>query len=239
MTFIAAEQEDLFKEWQATKHYDYFVKDGIFDPKIWNEQKCKVLFVLKEANWEKENIDLCNWILGERSPTYWKTWNNIARWTAALLEPGEYPKYVSKADKTYWLRRIAFLNLKKVGGKAVANKKCIQQYAKNDAEFIRRQIILCAPTIIICCGRGTGKNADLLYDEVFKTDELSDWKKSVLDYNYFTVSINNSKKVPVVSFYHPQIRGSHELLKKRYEEMTEIGRYLRKNELNQLREEIA
>ncbi|MDR2295182.1 MAG: hypothetical protein LBD95_00130 [Clostridiales Family XIII bacterium] len=233
MNSIVAKQEELFKEWQETRHYDYFVKDGIFDPKIWGEQKCKLLFVLKEANWEGENVDLRSWIMGEQSPTYWKTWNNIARWTKALLAPGEYPKYVSNADKTYWLSKVAFLNLKKVGGKAIADKKCIQQYAKNDAEFIRKQIILYAPNIIICCGRGTGGNADLLYNEVFKTDELSDWKKPILSYNYFTVSINRSKKIPVVSFYHPQMRRSHELLKKRYEEMIEIGKYLRENELNQ------
>ncbi len=77
------------------------------------KQPLKILYVLKEANWNG-SANLCEWILSEPKSGYWRTWNNITRWTKALIEGGEYPKYVSKADKTYWVKKIAFLNLKKL-----------------------------------------------------------------------------------------------------------------------------
>lgn len=47
--------------------------------------------------WEKNgNADLCKYLLSEPKSSYWKTWNNIARWTKGILVGGEYPKRVTK-----------------------------------------------------------------------------------------------------------------------------------------------
>lgn len=153
---ILEEQEVLFTEWQNDNKYLYFIRDGIFCEEEWNRQPLKILYVLKEANWTG-SVNLCEWLLSEPAKNYWKTWNNIARWTKALIAGGEYPQKVSKADKSYWLKKIAFLNLKKVGGGSRANDGEIRNYAIRDKEFIKRQIILYNPDIIICCGRGNGK----------------------------------------------------------------------------------
>lgn len=221
-------EKELFSRWKTERGYQYFISDGILDEEEWDRQKYKILFVSKEANWESSNADLCEFLLSESSSSYWKTWNNVARWIKALLEGGEYPRYVSKSDKSYWLRKVAAMNLKKVGGDAVAEDETIREYAENDKAYLKEQIELYNPDIIICCGRGIGKNADILHDIVFDSSQVSDWKEPITlsKYNYFIASISN-KQVPVVSFYHPQMRGNHEKFRKRYEEMIEIGRVLK------------
>lgn len=225
---IKEQEKELFARWKTERGYKYFISDGIIDESEWNKQSCKILFVLKEANWENGNADLCEFLLSESSPSYWKTWNNVARWTKALLERGEYPRYVSKSDKSYWLRKVAVMNLKKVGGDAVAENETIREYAEKDKVYLKKQIELYNPDIIICCGRGVGKNADILHDIVFDSSQVSEWQEPITKskYNYFVASISN-KKVPIVSFYHPQMRGGHEKFKRHYEEMIEIGEILK------------
>ncbi|MBR5279409.1 MAG: hypothetical protein IKU26_00370 [Clostridia bacterium] len=224
---IKEAERQLFAEWQQIRQYPYFISDGVFDEIEWQKQPFKVLYVLKEANWENANEDLCAFLLSERSPTYWKTWNNIARWSKAILEGGDYPRYVSRSDKSYWLRKVAAMNLKKVGGDAVAENETIYSYGNQDRVYIKRQIELYAPDLIICCGRGVGKNADILHDKVFEPEEVSEWQEPILQYNYFLVNIKGKENVPVVSFYHPQMRGSHALFEKRYEEMKFVAQELR------------
>ncbi len=224
---IKDKEKKLFLEWRKEKGYQYFMSDGLFDEDEWMQQDIKLLFILKEANWENGDTDLCEFLLSETSSEYWKTWNNVARWTKAILEEGEYPQHISKADKSYWLRKISAMNLKKVGGDAVAEDECIRQYAKSDAQYLNRQIKLYNPDIIICCGRGTGKNADILHDIVFSKDEVSEWMPAYNSYNYFLYQPDKDKQVPVLSFYHPQMRGSHEKFKERYLEMLEIGKFFK------------
>lgn len=229
---IKEKERTLFEEWKIKQEHPYFISDGVLDEEEWKRQSCKVLFVLKEANWENANADLCDFLLSESSSSYWKTWNNVARWTKAILEGGAYPRRVSKADKTYWLRKVAAMNLKKVGGDAVAENDTIYSSAERDSAYLKRQIELYEPDIIICCGRGNGKNADILHDVIFEKDEVSEWKEPILQYNYFLATINEKKNIPVVSFYHPQMRGGHDLFEKRYEEMKILAKELRIKYMN-------
>ena len=191
---IKQEENLLFEEWKKKQGYCSFISDGVFDEEEWKKQEYKILFVLKEANWKNGNMDLCKYLLSEPKASYWKTWNNIARWTKAILVGGEYPERVTPKDKTYWLRKIAAMNLKKIGGGSVAQDNIIFDYAKSDRVFIKRQIELYKPDIIICCGRGNGKNADILHDVIFSAKEVSEWKKPILQYNYFYITMKEKGK---------------------------------------------
>lgn len=191
---IKQEENLLFEEWKKKQGYSSFISDGVFDEEEWKKQEYKILFVLKEANWKNGNMDLCKYLLSEPKLSYWKTWNNIARWTKAILVGGEYPERVTPKDKTYWLRKIAAMNLKKIGGGSVAQDNIIFDYAKSDRVFIKRQIELYKPDIIICCGRGNGKNADILHDVIFSAKEVSEWKKPILQYNYFYITMKEKGK---------------------------------------------
>ncbi len=222
---IVNREENLFLKWQNARKYPAFTLDGVFDEETYNKQEVKILYILKEANWKECNfvLNLKEWLLSEKSSTYWKTWNNIARWTQALQIGGDYISAISKKDKTYWLRKIAFLELKKVPGGASSSDDEIAEYAKNDSEFLKCQIMIYNPDIIICCGRGNGKNADLLYEYVFDDVEKSKWsqKPAANKYNYF-FAIINGKEIPVVSFVHPQMRGGHKKYLEYYNGMKAI-----------------
>lgn len=229
---ITNKENELFKQWKASKNYKTFAKDGVVNPEQWELEPYKILYILKEVNYYEKDFDLRDFLMTGGSPSYWRTWNNIARWTKAILDGGDYLDNVSKNEKTKWLSRIAAINLKKVGGKAESNNLEIREYAINDSKEIREQIGLYNPDIIICCGRGTGKNADLLYENVFqvqgKEDKLSLWQPSIEEYNYFYVQLDGGDKtIPVVSFYHPQIRGGHKIFEQRFNEIKTIAETLR------------
>ena len=118
------------------------------------------------------------------------------------------------------------MNLKKVGGDEHAENETIYSFAQNDRVYLKQQIELYNPDIIICCGRGTGKNADILHDYVLRN--VSEWKPDINGYNYFLADLDTKKNIPVISYYHPQMRGSHSKFKERYDIMLQIATELKK-----------
>lgn len=233
---IKEKEKLLFKSWKEERSYTSFWEDGLFDEEEWNKQTIKILYVLKEANWENGNGDLCDYLLSEKSSNYWRTWNNIVRWTQAIRYGSKYQKHITKADKTKCLRTIAALNMKKVGGDASANDEEIRDFGKRDAKFINQQIELYQPDIIVCCGRGTGKNADILHDYVLTS--ASEWQEPIETYYYFLCTLESGKTIPVLSFRHPQIRGGHTVFEKTYNDMLTVVEELRsRKHLKSLEEE--
>ncbi len=225
MEDLRKKEDELFERWKIESDYKSFIKDGVFKPDQWKVEPYKITFILKEANWEGGNVDLKEWLLSEESQTYWKTWNNVVRWTKAILEGGEYPKYISKADKTFWLSKISFINLKKVGGDSVAENNTIREYAIRDSKLILEQLNIYKPDFIVCCGRGNGKNADLLYEEIL-TDKSS-WQEPIDGFNYFYTQFKGKEKTtPVISFYHPQRIASHQTYENWYNSMKKIASIL-------------
>ncbi len=224
---IKEQEQALFEQWRAERGYPTFMKDGLFDEEIWNRQAVKILYVLKEADWPDGDCDLCEYLLSETSPTYWKTWNNIVRWTQAIRVGGTYPRAVTKADKTACLRTTAALNIKKTGGGAEANDREILEYGKRDAVFLNRQIELYQPDLVVCCGRGDGKNADILYRYVFP-EQVSQWQPPIRKHNYFLCTLRTGKGVPVLSFRHPQIRGGHAVFAQSFDNIKAIAEELRR-----------
>lgn len=225
MTDFEKREDDLFKEWIAKQNYSSFMKDGVIDENTYFNEKTKVLFVLKEANCPEGKDDLKPYLKNpELKGNWWKTWNNVARWTIALLENSPYPRSVSKEYRASILKRIAFLNIKKVGGDNQADSKELNAAAENDFEFIDRQIKMYSPDIIICCGQNGKSNAEILREQVLKTS-VSDWmklKNSIYYYNYKL----NEKQIPVVSFWHPQMRGGHKRFEEKYNLMVGVRKEL-------------
>ena len=61
-----------------------------------------------------------------------------------------------------------------------------------------------------------------------KESKLSLWQPPIGKYNYFYVQLDgNDKRIPVVSFYHPQIIGGHKIYEQRFNEMKIIAKTLR------------
>ena len=92
--------------------------------------------------------------------------------------------------------------------------------AGKDASYIREQLSLYAPDIIICCGWWVV--ADILYQDVLPKDALGPWRKTGGGFDYFRARLGG-KEIPVVSFYHPQRIASHAVFEGWYDHMREIG----------------
>ena len=197
--------DKLFAKWKAMHNFNAFIRDGIVDPEHYETPH--ILFVLRDMNCQSER-DLCGDL--RRNGSGWKTWNNIGRWSKALLDGGEeYPRDMSTAKRVTQLQRIAVMNLKKEGGVSRTAGNELLEAVQTQHDMIYEEICLCNPNIIICCGLtayGIMGNATLLKDYVlpFSTEWASfpsltfdrDW------WYYFTKI--NGKQVPVIGFCHPQ-----------------------------------
>lgn len=197
-------ENDLFTRWQAVQGYKSFAQDGLINPDVWDKTPIKILYVLKEVNHPIGNFDLRVFL---QSGGNWKTWNNVARWTQAILDGGDYPRHVSKEDRIRLLAHVCAMNLKKVGGDSKAEENTIRKFTNCDRSFIREQILLYKPDVIICCGGSKNMISELLREFVF--NDCEEIQNSINEYLYYTHFQNRDKKTLVVSFHHPQKRASH------------------------------
>jgi len=196
----------LFAKWKANQNFHAFIRDGIVDPEHYETPH--ILFVLRDMNCLFER-DLCADL--RRDGSGWKTWNNVGRWTKALLDGDEeYPQDMSVEKRVAQLKRIAVMNLKKEGGgsRAVGNE--LMEAVRAQHKMIHEEICLCDPNIIICCGltaSGITGNATLLKEYVLPISTgWASFRSKAFDRNwwYYFAEINE-KQVPVVSFCHPQV----------------------------------
>ena len=219
--------EKLFLRWKQEHSFNAFITDGIVDKECY--AKPHILFVLRDMNCKSER-NLCDDLRNHGSG--WKTWNNIGRWTKALLDGSvEYPFDMSEKQRVEQLRRIAVMNLKKEGGGSRTIGNELLTAVREQRELIYEEICLCNPDIIICCGLSSAKmkgNAALLMEEKVLTD-CTEWEsfrsqKLIREWWYYYTEING-KKIPVISFCHPQAtnlngkRGHKDLFVPLYEDM--------------------
>lgn len=223
------ELDALLEDWNAAYPFHAFIRDGIVDAGSY--EKPQILFVLREMNCAEPRdlrADL------RRDGSGWKTWNNVARWTKALLDGDEdYPERMSAQERAEQLRRVAVLNLKKEGGSSRTDGAELERAVQQQSTWIGAEITLCDPALIICCGlpsAGMMGNAALLKEAVFS--DSTSWSsfssgKMGREWWYYTAQING-RQVPVISFCHPQVtvlgdrRGHRELFEPLYREMLGI-----------------
>lgn len=215
--------DELFKTWRAEggvrKPFSVFVEDGIVD----ENQYCgrKILFILKDLHLDEKNraqyeqqgyIDMRTHVCDKED---WRTWNPIAMWSKALLEDNiksyadASPELADKqAIRDAYLSRIAFMNLKKEAGYAYASDDCILHYAEEDARFIRQQIKLIDPDLIIACGAVV---FDAIRTHIFNTQDSNYFLKNHLNakmYDYgdtfdIAAEIGKEKPLYIVKYRHP------------------------------------
>lgn len=219
--------DSLLNVWEKELHdkITVFVRDGIVCEAEYAQPH--VLFVMRDMNIgsnTKEKPDLREELRDTGSG--WKTWNNAARWTVALLTGDEkYPREINRRDQ---MRKVAVINLKKEAGGSRANKQALEKAVSADEAYILREIELCDPEIIICGGFG---NAELLKNSVFK-EQAEEWRELLAvnfdsTWRYYFATINE-KQIPVISFCHPQVtnfkckRGHDNLFEPLYREMLNI-----------------
>lgn len=223
------EWDTLFEKWKNEFCFDAFISDGIVDLEYYENPH--ILFVLRDMNCKSER-NLCDDL--RENGSGWKTWNNVGRWSKALLDGNEeYPHDMSKERRVEQLRRIAVMNLKKEGGISRTKGNELLDSVKAQHKRILDEICLCDPDIIICCGltaSGITGNATLLKDYVLpNSTEWNSFHSISFDrewWYYFTEICD--KRIPVISFCHPQVtnlegrRGHEELFDPLYRDMLHI-----------------
>lgn len=190
----------LFSEWKSSVNTNNtpFITDGVVDPEKWFEKYDRILFVLKEAYSKEPNAkdwDLINdHLLTDEPLGKSPTWRNISLWTKGLLCPeADYePKDVElECFGNKYLHSIAAINIKKYNGKSKSNDSEIAEYAIKEKEYIKKEIELCDPNLIICCGTANSLCNVIDFDYEHKNDQ------------WFYRSTINGHEVIVIDFYHP------------------------------------
>lgn len=199
--------DELFDRWQNSNvdQKNAFKRDGINDEQKFENGKPKILFITKEPNDPKqEEGDYRKWWKSEIKYSFSI---RIAEWSYGILNG--FPEYdVVRRDLNGLLNAlhsVAFMNIKKIGGKGISNDEVILETLKRDYKFIQDEIRIIEPDIII-----TGLSVKPIREELFKTIK---WHESG-----YSIAIGKHNGVKVIDFYHPSSRtapaASYSLLEK-------------------------
>ena len=167
---IRKTEDALFDDWESayiartedvaeahgTADVNRFIRDGVVDPRQYVRAEKKLVLVLKEAaDWGGRG-DLREFL---RCGGQWKTWNNVTRWVEGILDDlpwNEIDAHIDNERRKRALRRVAVVNLKKSYGAGTANDRLIREAARADRDFIRKQLALYEPDLVICGGEIVG-----------------------------------------------------------------------------------
>lgn len=152
--------KDLFSRWRAsnTDYQDHFVEDGIIDPAKWIQAGTQILFVLRETNGYRSSMAalIHKACTTHPSSKLWDrpTFHNVGRWAHGILNSTEKSSTsfdVAHKNRKTALLACAFMNLKKTTGGARATL-AVEHATLRDAIFLREQIELINPQIVVCGG---------------------------------------------------------------------------------------
>lgn len=211
-----AKLDRLFEEWK--QHYaglkidkTKFSADGIICEEKYDAAPKKILFVLRETN-DYKNGDLRD--LYKDGPRLQMA-GQLSKWATGILH--DFPEF-TEVDmnegniRTEAMKSIALMNVKKYTGGAIADFNLLHVFTRLDKDFIKREIEIINPQIIVCCNTFI----ELMWALDLKLD-MTDLN-SILDktYNYNGAEI-------VIWRHHPSDRGKHEenykKLKKRFQDL--------------------
>lgn len=200
------QHEKLLNDWKnARPEYNdkgVFTKDGPSNWEVYWNEKPRILFLLKEP-WFGYRPDDWNYIYGQ------KGYNQI-RWAyiiQRLLEqpgtPVELPSDTELHKLYNWdYSRIAEVEVKKANHEqAVSSDSEIYAYATRDAEFLKSQIDLIDPQVILCCS--TFWSYWKIFEEDFKQKIPVQIAKTEREYRIRELYAWKHDNRLVLDFYHP------------------------------------
>lgn len=194
-TLIKARMDDADEE-------IYPVMDGIVNDNEYLNSKFKILWVLKEPHdkggggWDMRKF------IGDKKelmkyPKWQSTFSNIIYVTYSILNGLEcwddMYNISEKPEMIDILKKIAFINLKKIPGESTSIHSVIKKAYEMNKDIILQQIHLCNPNIIIC-----GGTMSIISKDLGINDKLID-KNGI---KYFATE----NKI-YIDTYHPNQRG--------------------------------
>lgn len=185
-------EQELFQKWaQACSG---LIPDGLVDEEEYCSSPKKLLFLMKEVNGAGVK-DLRDFLRKGGRPA---TWDNIARWTQGLHNLEREFSWSclernNEARRLEFLKKICVVNVKKVPGGHTASKKELWNFAVQNAGWLKRQLSIYQPDIILCCG------TEQEYFRIAGCDP--DWKMT----NRGILYMRETDRV-VISYAHPEAR---------------------------------
>jgi hypothetical protein len=181
------QHDELLMEWANTPHHldKGFIWDGIICPERWDNIPRKILFINKEAydgtEPDPDGFDLRSAIRSWGGPRG-KTYGAVAALAfglhrASIDRLAQFPRWDTTPYESFRepLLASAVMNIKKSGGKSSSDTHDLESYVKRDGHYIRRQVDIINPHIIICGAiwhliKHLWPDATEIYDSVFVAD---------------------------------------------------------------------
>lgn len=191
---ITEQENKLFDELRAKD--PSIIDDGIVCEEEYLHAKYRIMYVLKEVN-GGESWSLKEFLRNGGRP---QTWDNIARWTEAILDldtekSWDYWEKDKEERRKKFLKKICAINVKKTSGGYTANNKEIKSAAIDNSAMLQKQLSIYTPDIVICCG------TEIPFVKACYPNKTLNWKRTSRGIWYF---VDNNRIV--VSFKHPEAR---------------------------------
>lgn len=184
-----------------------FMEDGIVCPETWFKEsdKPKILLLLKEAyTTQKKDAPLVEWLNDDDSRLEVirsRTWGPVSQWVYGIHnttvdKKADFEDYVEvEGLENQYVREIAVVNIKKSQGTSLSSPRQLKAYAEADSDYLKAQIELINPDIIIS-GHVGGYFNTIFKEDKIKTAKNVWWHKTDL----------NEKEIIVITGYHPSKR---------------------------------
>lgn len=185
-------ERKLFEEWRL--ECPGLIPDGLVDEEQYSSSPRKLLFLMKEVNGAGVK-DLRDFLRGGGRPA---TWDNIARWVQGLHNLDREYNWAelerdNDARRLEMLKKICVVNVKKVPGGHTSEARQIHTAGKESAEWLRQQVSIYQPELVICCG------TERDYSEII--GRRLDWHMTSRGILY----LREQDRV-VISYAHPEAR---------------------------------
>jgi hypothetical protein len=132
-------------QWYNTIGVQKFCVDGAGP--TYFDQPVRILFALKDPNgWTDAAMQ------GQLAKGPERMWNAVARWGAIVYEALDPVAAGSVPNISRELKHLAAINLKKDTGTSGSDDKELSLSAHRDSEFLREQIRVLRPHVIVACG---------------------------------------------------------------------------------------
>ncbi|WP_287678682.1 hypothetical protein [Bacteroides sp.] len=205
-----------------------YVSDGIFygsAANLWNDINPKVLFILKQPNSDE--------LLGEDYREYdfetcsgEQVWRELIGRMYGIMNTTEkiFPDYNKAIDtktleETFKHYPFAVINIIKDIGAGTTSTGNLKKYAIENINFLRRQLDILQPNIIVCCGTGV---FDIMNQVITPSIESNgNWLK-----------YNRERNIIFFDTYHPGKPNTFNTLKEAYERPLEEYSYFKRNNTN-------
>jgi len=206
--------DSLFIEWKS--HYTNmnidikeFNCDGIINESKYNAARKKLLFILREPNQSLKDNDIRKDVAN--GPCF-GLWYELSRWAYGIIN--NFPDF-DIVEKDIEGKKEVFLgssimNLKKIAGGGSTDFNELNLFAYIDRDFIKREIEIIGPDLIICCNS---------FIELMWALELKGIKDTISDLKTVFEKVYYYNDCPIYVFpYHPAHRKNR---KKSYNDLKE------------------